>query len=77
MNGMGNGTIQKIKDNVQNPGGKSYALLVGGLLVAIGPWLTAFSSWAEAIDVSNVGVVLGIGGGVFLAWLGKSPTQTK
>ncbi len=72
-NGTGNGTLQKIKENVEHPGKASFGMLAGGLLVAIGPWLAAFDSWADAGAVSNVGVLLGIGGGVFISWLGKSP----
>lgn len=62
---------------IQHPGGKSISILAAGLLIAVGPWMAAFDSWTQTVAVSNVGVLLGIIGGVFLAWSGKSPIADK
>jgi hypothetical protein len=52
---------------------KSNWILVASLLVALGSWGATFSSWAEVVRVSNVFGLLGIIGGVVLAWFGTSP----
>ena len=58
---------------VANTSGGSYAMLVGGLLVAAGPWLIALDAWGDALAPANLGILLPIIGGVLMAWLGKSP----
>jgi len=62
-----------IKKVTNNPSG-SISLLIGGILVAVGPWAATLDNWADALTTQHVGVLLPIIGGVFLAWLGKSPT---
>lgn len=54
---------------------KSKTILIASLLVALGSWGTTFSTWAEVTRVSNVFGLIGIVGGVVLAWLGTSPLK--
>lgn len=51
----------------------SYVVLMASLLIALGGWGATFNTWAEATRVGNVFGLLGIVGGVLLAWVGKSP----
>lgn len=50
-------------------------VLIASLLVALGGWGATFTSWAEVCRVNNVFGLVGIIGGVLLAWLGASPLQ--
>jgi len=63
-------TVSKVVNTTRG----SYAMLIGGMLVAVGPWLLSLEAWGHAIAPQNLGVLLPIVGGVLMAWLGKSPT---
>ena len=50
----------------------SIGLLIGGILVAVGPWASSLDSWGAAVSPQNIGILLPIVGGVLMSWLGKS-----
>ena len=55
-----------------NSTGLSIGLLIGGVLVAVGPWASSLDSWGSAVSPQNIGILLPIVGGVLMSWLGKS-----
>jgi hypothetical protein len=55
----------------------SILILIASLLVALVPWFNALATWGAISTPVNVGAVLGIVGGVLLAWLGASPIPPK
>lgn len=52
-----------------------WVALIASLLVAVGSWGATFQHWGEAFQVSNFFGLLGILGGITLAWLGQSPIK--
>lgn len=54
----------------------SILILIASLLVALTPWFTLLDTWTAATTPGNIGALLGIIGGVILAWLGASPIKT-
>jgi len=50
----------------------SIGLLIGGMLVAIGPWASSLDSWGNALSPQNIGILLPIIGGVLMPAFGKS-----
>jgi hypothetical protein len=67
--------VTKVLEQVQHPGQTSIKQFIFALAVAIGPWMAAMASWSEAIQIGNVGVLLGIIGGCGLAYYAKSPKK--
>ena len=55
----------------------SYLLLFASLLMAVGGWGSSFQSWSEAAHPSHFFSLLGVVGGVILAWIGKSPITVQ
>jgi len=62
-------TVKKVATTTSG----SYIMLVGGLFVAVGPWLLSLETWGTAFTPQNLGILLPIIGGIFLSWYGKSP----
>ena len=55
----------------------SYTVLAASLLIALASWGSGFDNWEQLKEIANVFSLLGVVGGVFLAWLGKSPIKPK
>ena len=54
----------------------NWILFLGALLVAIGPWgFENVGVWSDLIMPGKMFSLLGIVGGVILAWLGQSPVK--
>lgn len=53
----------------------SLLVLAASLFVALGGWGIGLNNWSQLCEVSNVFSLLGVIGGVVLAWLGKSPVK--
>jgi hypothetical protein len=54
---------------------KNVLVLVASIMVAVVPWGSALPSWEDAVSVEQTFPLLGIVGGVLLAWLGQSPIK--
>lgn len=52
-------------------------ILIASLMIALGPWLYELDTFGQIATPSGVGALLGIIGGVLLAWLGESPRKPK
>lgn len=57
--------------------GNSYLLLPLSLCVAVGSWGYGLTTWEEALQVNKVCSLIGIFGGIALAWMGQSPIKPK
>jgi hypothetical protein len=55
----------------------SYTVLAASLPIALASWGSGFDNWQQLKEIANVFSLLGVVGGVFLAWLGKSPIKPK
>lgn len=53
----------------------SIMVLIASLLVAIASWGSGFNNWAELKAIGNIFSLVGVIGGVVLAWLGQSPIK--
>ena len=56
---------------------KHVLVLVASIMVAVVPWGSSLETWEDAVVVANIFPLLGIVGGVLLAWLGQSPIRKK
>ena len=56
---------------------KHFLVLVASIMVAVVPWGSSLNSWGDAVTVANIFPLLGIVGGVLLAWLGQSPIKRR
>ena len=54
---------------------KNFLVLIASIMVAVVPWGSTLETWGDAITVANIFPLLGIVGGVLLAWLGQSPLK--
>lgn len=54
---------------------KSIIVLVASVMVAVVPWGSSLESWDAAAQTANIFPLIGIVGGVLLAWLGQSPIK--
>ncbi len=75
-NGTGNGTIQKIKDKVRNPGRKSFWFLGFSLVGGIGSWMVTVGT-LDAVTFASLGGLLGILASLGLAWSGETFINKK
>jgi len=76
-NGSGNGTIQKIKDNVRNPGRRSFWFLGFSLMGGVSSWMVIAGSWSVAMEIQSIGGLIGILASLGLAWSGESFINNK
>jgi hypothetical protein len=54
---------------------RKLAVLLGSLMVAAAPWGMSLESLGAALEAPNLFALVGIVGGVLLAWLGDSPVR--
>ena len=52
---------------------KKFGVLAASLAVALVPYINSLESWPDAVTPVAIGALLGIVGGVVLAWYGESP----
>jgi hypothetical protein len=55
----------------------SIMVLIASLLLAVGGWLAALGSWHDLMQPGIIAALLSTIGGVILAWLGRSPINSK
>lgn len=56
---------------------RKIVLLIGSLLIALGPWVLSLEAWCNAVTPQSVAVLFGIVGGVLVAWVGESPLRPR
>ena len=75
--GSGNGTLQKIKDNIKHPGRKSITWFVFSLVGGFSSWMVLLPNWSVALEPIKLGGLLGILASLGLAWSSETFISNK
>lgn len=69
--------MKVIKDNIKNPGRRSYLFLIFATIGGVGSWMVVAGSAEQAFSFLGLGGLLGIISSLGLAWAGETPIKFK